>query len=43
MGEIVVPKAHKQRITDIEHTTFNNQLIFFTTSLDSTVRAWTVS
>ena len=43
MGEIVVPKAHKQRITDIEHTTFNNQLIFFSTSLDSTVRAWTVS
>lgn len=43
MGDIVQQNAHKDQITDIECTVFNNQQIFFTTSLDSTVKAWTVS
>lgn len=33
--------AHNEQITDIVHTNINGQHIFITTSLDSTIKAWT--
>lgn len=42
-GNIVQSGAHKDQITDIEYTNFNGQEIYFTCSLDGTVKAWTVS
>jgi len=35
--------AHQDRITDIEYTNFNGKHVFFTGSLDATVKAWTPS
>lgn len=35
--------AHSDLITDIEHTVINGTHYFFTCSLDSTVKAWTVA
>ncbi len=43
MGNIIQAGAHKETITDIEYTVFNNQQIFFSCSLDGTVKAWTVA
>jgi len=34
--------AHQDMITDIEYSFLNSQHIFFTCSLDATIKAWTV-
>ncbi|CDW76594.1 UNKNOWN [Stylonychia lemnae] len=41
-SSILKERAHNDMITDIEYSFFNNQHIFFTCSLDGTIKAWTV-
>lgn len=42
-GSILQQGAHRDQITDIEFTIYNNQQVFFTCSLDCSVKAWTVA
>eukprot|EP00347_Sterkiella_histriomuscorum_P008066 403346504 len=41
--QIIQENAHQDRITDVECTNQNGQLYFFTSSLDKSVKAWTLS
>jgi hypothetical protein len=41
-GNILQPGMHKERIMDIEFTVYNGQQVYFTSSLDGTVKAWQV-